>query len=85
MVTAPCADTDGRDTIRQFLVPRAEVELIDDWFVLGLAGTGSKSVKAAGIFVPAHRTITQDDLLNGTAPAAMSTRMARPTARRGGS
>lgn len=64
MLTAPCHD----GAVRHFLVPRGGLGFIDDWHVLGLAGTGSKSVTADNVFVPAHRTITQDDLLNGTAP-----------------
>ena len=41
MVTAP-AD----DEIRQFLVKRSELATIDDWFVLGLIGTGSRTLRA---------------------------------------
>jgi 3-hydroxy-9,10-secoandrosta-1,3,5(10)-triene-9,17-dione monooxygenase len=62
MVTAPCGD----NVVRHFLVHRSEMQFIDDWHVLGLAGTGSKSVKTDKVFVPEHRTITQDDLLNAT-------------------
>ena len=39
------------------LVPRDEVEIDDDWQVMGLAGTGSKTLVADGVFVPRHRTI----------------------------
>ncbi len=39
------------------LVPRSAVEIDDDWRVMGLAGTGSKTIVADGAFVPAHRTI----------------------------
>lgn len=38
-----------------FLVPRADYELIDDWHVFGLAGTGSKSLRITKAFVPTHR------------------------------
>ena len=38
-----------------FLVPRSEYEIIDDWHVFGLKGTGSKSCRIKGAFVPAHR------------------------------
>ena len=34
----------------------AEVEIVDDWQVLGLAGTGSKSLVLHDVFVPEHRT-----------------------------
>ena len=68
-LTAPCED--ARDpVVRQFLVRRSEVSFLDDWYVLGLVGTGSRSVVAQDVFVPAHRTITQADLLDGTGPGA---------------
>lgn len=38
-----------------FLVPRSEYEVIDDWHVFGLKGTGSKSCRIKGAFVPFHR------------------------------
>src|SRR5690242_14718127 len=34
----------GKPEERLFLVPAGEVEIVDDWHVMGLAGTGSKSV-----------------------------------------
>jgi 3-hydroxy-9,10-secoandrosta-1,3,5(10)-triene-9,17-dione monooxygenase len=37
------------------LVPRSDYEIIDDWHVFGLAGTGSKSLLLKDVFVPAHR------------------------------
>ncbi len=50
------------------LVPRVEVEIVDDWFVLGMAGTGSKSVVAENIFVPERRTIRFLDAIHGETP-----------------
>lgn len=38
------------------LVPRTEYTIVDDWFVFGLAGTGSKSLEMQDVFVPEHRT-----------------------------
>jgi alkylation response protein AidB-like acyl-CoA dehydrogenase len=52
------------------LVPRADVTVIDDWHVMGLRGTGSKSVVAAKIFVPAHRTVSWISTGDGSAPGA---------------
>lgn len=37
------------------LVPRTEYSLIDDWHVMGLAGTGSKSLQVRETFVPDYR------------------------------
>ncbi len=41
---------------RALLVPRTQYEIIDDWFVFGLAGTGSKSLLLKEVFVPEYRT-----------------------------
>ena len=53
------------------LVPVSDVELLDDWHVAGLQGTGSSSVKCSDIAVPAHRFLSLSALLeNQTAPYA---------------
>jgi 3-hydroxy-9,10-secoandrosta-1,3,5(10)-triene-9,17-dione monooxygenase len=36
-----------------------DVQVIDDWHVLGMRGTGSKSVTIDGLFVPEHLTMEQ--------------------------
>ena len=43
---------------RMCLVPRAEYEIVDDWHVLGMRSTGSKSVKVTDLFVPDHRALS---------------------------
>lgn len=49
-------DAEGRMIDRMaMLVPRSEYEIVDDWHVFGLAGTGSKSLVVKDAFVPAHR------------------------------
>jgi alkylation response protein AidB-like acyl-CoA dehydrogenase len=51
-----------------FLVPCAEYTIHDDWHVMGLAGTGSKTIVVENAFVPAHRAVTFADLLTGNGP-----------------
>ena len=41
----------------KILVPQSECEIIDNWHVVGLAGTGSKDIKMESVFIPDHRTI----------------------------
>jgi 3-hydroxy-9,10-secoandrosta-1,3,5(10)-triene-9,17-dione monooxygenase len=43
---------------RMCLVPRGEYEIVDDWHVLGMRSTGSKSVRASEVFVPEHRALS---------------------------
>jgi 3-hydroxy-9,10-secoandrosta-1,3,5(10)-triene-9,17-dione monooxygenase len=38
-----------------WLVPKSDATVIDDWYTMGLEGTGSKSFVVADVFVPAHR------------------------------
>jgi 3-hydroxy-9,10-secoandrosta-1,3,5(10)-triene-9,17-dione monooxygenase len=57
-------------SIAYLLVPLAEIEIVDDWQVLGLAGTGSKSLLLHDVFVPEHRCVMVSDLFNGTPPGA---------------
>ena len=56
--------------IAYLLVPLAEVEIVDDWQVLGLAGTGSKSLALHDVFIPEHRCVMVSDLFAGTPPGA---------------
>lgn len=59
---------DGEKVIdhRMCLVPRKDFEVIDDWHVLGMRSTGSKSVKVKDLFVPEHRALCMY-LARGTA------------------
>jgi 3-hydroxy-9,10-secoandrosta-1,3,5(10)-triene-9,17-dione monooxygenase len=40
------------------LVPRSGYTIVDDWHVLGMRGTGSKTVEVKDLFVPAHRALS---------------------------
>jgi alkylation response protein AidB-like acyl-CoA dehydrogenase len=53
---------------RYFLVPKSEFEIVDDWHTAGLRGTGSKSIRLAGAFVPEYRSVSIAELAKGKAP-----------------
>jgi 3-hydroxy-9,10-secoandrosta-1,3,5(10)-triene-9,17-dione monooxygenase len=57
-------------SVAYLLVPLAETEIVDDWQVLGLAGTGSKSLVLHDVFVPEHRCVMVADLFSGDTPGA---------------
>jgi 3-hydroxy-9,10-secoandrosta-1,3,5(10)-triene-9,17-dione monooxygenase len=57
--------------VAYLLVPLAEVEIVDDWQVLGLLGTGSKSLILRDVFVLEHRSVMVSDLFAGTPPGAL--------------
>jgi resorcinol 4-hydroxylase (FADH2) len=52
------------------LIPRDQVEIDDQWDVVGLAGTGSKNIIVEDVFVPAHRMLTMAQATSGNAPGA---------------
>lgn len=45
-----------------------EATIVDDWHVLGLRGTGSKTVLVDKLFVPAHLTLSQAAVANQEQP-----------------
>lgn len=51
-------DEDGnKERGLSVLMPTSDINIIDDWHVTGLAGTGSKSFEVKDVFVPAHRIL----------------------------
>ena len=54
-------DATGVPTPSLCLVSRKEVEIEDNWHVLGLCGTGSKNIRVDGVHVPVHRTLALTD------------------------
>jgi 3-hydroxy-9,10-secoandrosta-1,3,5(10)-triene-9,17-dione monooxygenase len=57
--------------IAYLLAPLTELEIVDDWQVLGLAGTGSKSLVLHDVYIPEHRCVMVSDLFAGTPPGAL--------------
>jgi alkylation response protein AidB-like acyl-CoA dehydrogenase len=55
---------------RWLLIPREDFEIIDDWYTVGLKGTGSKTIVANDVFVPDHRTLSNKDIEEGVSPGA---------------
>jgi resorcinol 4-hydroxylase (FADH2) len=52
------------------LLPFNQVEIDNNWDVLGLRATGSKNAVVEDVFVPAHRMVTMADAQAGVAPGA---------------
>ncbi len=64
----PSEDGRGMPDYRTFLLPRSDFEVIDNWHVMGLKGTGSKEIVVKDTFVPEYRTHSGMDAFNGTSP-----------------
>jgi len=57
-----------RAEMRWLLIPREDLEIIDDWYTIGLRGTGSKTVVFNDLFIPEYRTVTRLAVAAGEAP-----------------
>lgn len=67
IATARDAKPDGFGFV---LVPAADYEIVPNWDVLGLRGTGSHDIGIDQAFVPAHRMLTHQETQSGTPPGA---------------
>ena len=50
------------------LIPAKDYHIDDDWYVIGLAGTGSKTLVLDEVFVPAHRLLYFSATTSGDTP-----------------
>ena len=50
----------GRQRVRTMLFPKSDATIIDNWYVLGLRGTGSDSYELKDYFVPQEYTAGRD-------------------------
>lgn len=52
-------DEDGNLIDQKLMtLPFDEIEVLNDWYTLGLRGTGSNSVKMKNVFIPEHRCVS---------------------------
>lgn len=70
IIGARAEDAAGNRPTRYLLVPMQHIEIVDDWHVLGLRGTGSCTLVLTDVFIPEPRTVLLRDLLDGTTPGA---------------
>jgi alkylation response protein AidB-like acyl-CoA dehydrogenase len=64
------AQSGGKPQERLFLIPVGQAEIVDDWHVMGLCGTGSKSVVVKDAIVAATHSVSMHELKTGAAPGA---------------
>ena len=57
-IVANCRDA-GSERSVGLVVPIAEVQIHDDWYVAGLCGSGSSSYSVSEVFVPERRVLTK--------------------------
>ncbi len=52
------------------LVPRSDFEIVDDWFVTGLAATGSRSIQLDEVFIPDRLLQFTSNIKGGESPGS---------------
>jgi 3-hydroxy-9,10-secoandrosta-1,3,5(10)-triene-9,17-dione monooxygenase len=59
MLAVTVHDDDGKTPIdwRLCLVPKSDYEIIDTWYAMGMAATGSKDIAVRELFVPERRAL----------------------------
>ncbi len=61
-------DASAAPELRWLLIPREDISIVDDWYTVGLKGTGSKTIVLNDVFVPEHRTLVARQVEDGVAP-----------------
>lgn len=51
-----------------FLIPRTDYTVVDNWDVSGLRATGSNTIVIEDAFIPEYRTLTWNQIYDGSAP-----------------
>ncbi|MFD4505453.1 flavin-dependent monooxygenase [Streptomyces sp. NPDC058457] len=69
LLTALADTGDGPPEMLWLAVPMADLKVLDDWDVSGLAGSGSNTVIAQDVHVPARRVLPIGPLLAGSFPS----------------
>ena len=62
--------SEGRVQPAFLVVPASDYSIDDTWDVVGLAGTGSKTLVLDDVFVPAHRVVRFSETTSGETPGA---------------
>jgi len=63
-------NAEGETERRWLLIPREDFEIIDDWFTVGLKGTGSKTIVLDDVFIPFEYSLEDSDVKRGTTPGS---------------
>lgn len=55
---------------RFVLAHKSQFTIRDDWFVVGMSGTGSKSIEFKDAFIPEHRILNTQLIMGGPSPGS---------------
>lgn len=65
---APSEGPEGKPDPLNFLVPRRDYKILENWDVMGLRATGSNDIVVEDAFVPDYRTIRELDMFDMNCP-----------------
>lgn len=68
MITPPGAEPPYDGAF--FMLPVEDCQIIDNWFVCGLSGTGSKDIAVDDLFIPEHRVLKFSETRAGNSPGS---------------
>lgn len=69
VINAIVPSDDGGGMPTCIIAPTHELKRLDDWHASGMVATGSDTIVADGLFVPAHRTMPLPHMLEAMYPA----------------
>lgn len=58
-------DQEGNKIYSFAVIPRSDYDIVDNWFVMGMKGSGSKTLKIENVFIPEHRIQAAQDMMTG--------------------
>ncbi len=58
-------DDEGKKIYSFAVIPRSDYEIVDNWFVMGMKGSGSKILKIDNVFIPEYRIQAAQDMMTG--------------------
>jgi 3-hydroxy-9,10-secoandrosta-1,3,5(10)-triene-9,17-dione monooxygenase len=59
----------GAEAVPTCVIARSrELKIVDDWYAIGMSGTGSNTIVADNVFVPAYRCLKLPDMLEARLP-----------------
>lgn len=60
------ANAEGTQDYCFAVLPRSDYQIIDDWYAMGMKGSGTKTLSIDHVFVPEHRIQKAKDMMEGT-------------------
>ena len=67
----------GMEEPRFFVVPKSDIKIVDDWYTVGMRGSGSRTILIDDAFIPAYRSVGMKEMIEGQSPGAKAHQLPR--------